>query len=75
MFVAELVTSFLLPLTGWFNSIVYGWNRQLLEQVYLHSCKMCCSCSLDRWKKKKQQSTGVVKFGQNDEDSVQLIED
>jgi hypothetical protein len=59
LFVAEMFSALLLPLTGWLNSIVYGWNRLLLEQfklsvlaqskiLYRGLCCLCCCCNRRR---------------------------
>lgn len=43
-FYAECMTALLLPLTGWLNSIVYGWSKELHRQLYAQIVSFCCSC-------------------------------
>jgi hypothetical protein len=40
-FVVTVIGSLLLPFNGFLDSLVYGWNRQLLEELRVHCYRNC----------------------------------
>jgi len=76
-FYLECMTAFLLPLTGWLNSIVYGWSRELHEQLFAHLRSLCCSCCVRTTVRAEERRHLRAKQEEvaRPEDSVQLADE
>ncbi len=68
LFVGEILTSLLLPLTGFLNSIVYGWDRHLVEKLRVHLTDGYCQCFWNRGRAR-------LLVDQEDSYSKQIAED